>query len=311
MAAGLAVELGGRRVLEGVNLGVASGELVTLIGPNGAGKTTLLRAALGLVKPVAGRVLVDGQAPTAARAAVGYVPQRHDFAWDFPISVADAVMTGLAGKLGLGRRPKRRDWEAIADALARVELSDLATRPVGQLSGGQRQRVLVARALAPNPSLLLADEPFTGLDLPTQGLLAALFRGLAREGRAVLMTTHDVLSALEASDRLALLNRTLVAAGTPAELVNRPDVWVTAFQVGPDSPFLRAITAAVQPKAAVPGAAAASDAAQPRAVACGTAAPLGAASPNAAIPGTASAQAAALCHTAALTPASAGTVVAG
>ncbi|MDR0592856.1 MAG: anchored repeat-type ABC transporter ATP-binding subunit [Bifidobacteriaceae bacterium] len=241
---GLAVELGRRRVLEGVDLGVAAGELVTLVGPNGAGKTTLLRAALGLVKPVAGRVSVAGRDPAAGRAAVGYVPQRHEFAWDFPIAVADAVMTGLVGKLGLGRRPGRAEWQAVADALARVELAELADRPVGQLSGGQRQRVLVARALAPSPALLLADEPFTGLDLPTQGVLSALFRGLAREGRAVLMTTHDLLAALDGSDRLALLNRTLVAVGTPAELAARPQAWTEAFEVGPDSPLLRALAGA-------------------------------------------------------------------
>lgn len=240
----LAVELGGVRVLTDADLIVRRGELVGLIGPNGAGKTTLLRTVLGLLRPVAGRVLVDGRQARAGRTPIGYVPQRHDFAWDYPLSVAGAVMTGLTGRLGLIRRPGVAEWEAVADALDRVRMSSLANRPVGQLSGGQRQRVLVARALALSPTLLLLDEPFTGLDMPTQELLVELFTQLAREGRAVLMTTHDLASALYSCDRLALLNRTIIATGSSAELAVRPQVWMDTFGVGTDSPLLRILKAA-------------------------------------------------------------------
>ncbi|HEY0189158.1 MAG TPA: anchored repeat-type ABC transporter ATP-binding subunit [Cellulomonas sp.] len=240
----VAVDLGGRRVLHDVHLRVHVGELVALIGPNGAGKTTLLRTVLGLQRAAAGRVLVDGRPTRPGRAAIGYVPQRHEFAWDFPISVADAVATGLTGRLGLLRRPGAREWEAVADALDRVRMTELADRPVGQLSGGQRQRVLVARALALRPGALLLDEPFTGLDMPTQELLGALFSDLAHEGRAVLMTTHDLLGAVDGSDRIALLNRTVVAVGTPAQLVAEPDLWVATFGVGKDSALLRMLRAA-------------------------------------------------------------------
>lgn len=237
--AAVAVDLGGRRVLQDVNLAVARGELVALLGPNGAGKTTLLRAVLGLQPTAAGCVRIEGRSARPGRAAIGYVPQRHEFAWDFPISVADVVVTGLTGRLGLLRRPGRSEWEAAADALDRVRLGDLADRPVGQLSGGQRQRVLVARALALRPAVLLLDEPFTGLDLPTQELLSGLFAELAHEGRAVLMTTHDLLGAVEGADRLALLNRTITAIGTPAELARDATVWSATFGVGPDSTLVR------------------------------------------------------------------------
>lgn len=240
----VSVELGGRLVLRSADLAVGCGELVGLIGPNGAGKTTLLRTVLGLLRPTAGRVLVAGRPARPGRTPVGYVPQRHDFAWEFPASVADAVMTGLTGRLGLFRRPGQADWESVADALDRVRMAELADRPVGQISGGQRQRVLVARALALRPSLLLLDEPFTGLDMPTQELLSALFIDLAREGRAVLMTTHDLASALYACDRIALLNRTVVAAGTPAQLADDPALWMQTFGVGPDSALLRILKAA-------------------------------------------------------------------
>lgn len=237
------VELGGRPVLTGTDLTVDRGELVGLIGPNGAGKTTLLRTVLGVLAPSTGRVLVEGRTSTPGATPIGYVPQRHEFAWEFPISVADAVMTGLTGRLGLFRRPGVAHWEAVADALERVRMTELAGRPVGQLSGGQRQRVLVARALAAQPAVLLLDEPFTGLDMPTQELLSALFADLAREGRAVLMTTHDLLSALDGCDRIALLNRTIIAVGTPAQLATDPALWMTTFGVGADSALLRILTA--------------------------------------------------------------------
>ncbi|WP_036920712.1 anchored repeat-type ABC transporter ATP-binding subunit [Propionicicella superfundia] len=240
----VSVDLGGRRVLHSVDLRAHRGELVGLIGPNGAGKTTLLRTILGLLKPAAGAVTVEGRPAKPGRVPVGYIPQRLDFAWEFPISVANVVMTGLTGRLGLARRPGAAQWEAVADALDRVRMTELADRPVGQLSGGQRQRVLVARALALQPAVLLLDEPFTGLDMPTQELLSGLFADLAHEGRALLMTTHDILSALDGSDRIALLNRTIVASGTPAELAGDPSLWARTFGIGPGSALLRMVQAA-------------------------------------------------------------------
>ncbi|MGE3621325.1 MAG: anchored repeat-type ABC transporter ATP-binding subunit [Acidimicrobiia bacterium] len=237
------MDLGGRAVLRDVALEVSPGELVGLLGPNGAGKTTLLRSVLGLVRTRAGRVEVDGRRGRAARARLGYVPQRHEFAWDFPISVERAVLSGRTGRLGLLRRPGVADWRAVGEALERVHLADLRRRPVGELSGGQRQRVLVARALAVAPAVLLLDEPFTGLDVPTQELLSDLFVGLAAEDRAVLMTTHDLLGALTTCTRLVLLNGTVVAQGPPDDLRDR-QVWMRTFGVGEGSPLLRILQVA-------------------------------------------------------------------
>jgi manganese/iron transport system ATP-binding protein len=239
---GLSVELGGRRVLTGVDLTVEKGELVGLVGPNGAGKTTLLRTLMGLLRPRGGQVLVGDEPVRRGRAELGYVPQRHEFAWDFPVSVENVVMTGRTGKLGLFRRPGVADWEAVAEALDLVRMTDLRTRPVGQLSGGQRQRVLVARALALRPAVLLLDEPFTGLDMPTQELLSDLVLSLAREARAVLMTTHDLPAALHTCDRLALLNRTVIAAGTPDQLRDER-LWMDTFGIRADNPLLKILKA--------------------------------------------------------------------
>jgi manganese/iron transport system ATP-binding protein len=231
----LAVALGGRTVLRDVNLRVAGGELLGLIGPNGAGKTTLLRAVLGLVPASAGSVAVAGE-----RDAVGYVPQRHEFAWDFPISVERAVLTGRAHRIGWLRRAGRGDRALVAEALERVRMTALRERPIGELSGGQRQRVLVARALALAPGLLLLDEPFTGLDVTTQELLAGLLRELRDEGRAVVMTTHDLPAAAASCDRLCLLNGTVVADGPPQELRD-PAVWLRAFGVAESDRLLHAV----------------------------------------------------------------------
>jgi len=239
----LHVELGGREVLHHVNLAVGAGELVGLIGPNGAGKTTLLRAILALVRVRSGQILVDGRSAGSRRASIGYVPQRHEFAWDFPISVERAVLSGRTGLMGPWRRPGVADWSAVGDAIDRVRLGDLRTRPVGELSGGQRQRVLVARALALAPSTLLLDEPFTGLDMPTQELLGDLFADLAAEGKAVLMTTHDLLAALQASSRIVLLNRTVIADGTPDRLRD-PALWMRTFGISDQSPLLRVLRVA-------------------------------------------------------------------
>lgn len=227
----VAVSYGKRRVLTDVNWRVETGELVSVLGPNGAGKTTMLRAILGLV-PSQGVVRVDGLAPS--KASIGYVPQRHEFAWDFPISVEQVVMTGRTRQIGWLRTPRRADYAAVAEALRLAELTDLAGRTVGQLSGGQRQRVLIARALASQPRVLLLDEPFTGLDLPTQELLTTLHLALVSTGVTIVMTTHDLVQAMLHSDRVALVKGTIVAEGRPDELRDTA-LWGTVFGVRGDS----------------------------------------------------------------------------
>lgn len=239
---GLSVRLGRAEVLREIGFTLDAGQLVTLVGPNGAGKTTLLRSVAGLLPLTRGEVRVQGRLRRRRGGAFGYVPQRTEFAWDYPISVEEVVMTGLVGRIGLLRRPGREEWDAVGAALARVRMAEQRDRQIGQLSGGQRQRVLVARALALRSPVLLLDEPFTGLDVPTQDLLGELLGSLAREGRAVLMSTHDVASALYTSDRVLLLNTTIVDAGAPADL-RRAEPWMTTFGVAADSPFLRTLQA--------------------------------------------------------------------
>ncbi|GAA0621849.1 anchored repeat-type ABC transporter ATP-binding subunit [Kribbella sandramycini] len=237
---GVAVELAGRQVLHDVDLSIAASEHVGLIGPNGAGKTTLLRALLALLPVTAGTITINGSTPSAARGSIGYVPQRHEFVWDYPVQVRTAVMTGRTHRIGWLRRPGQTDRDAVQEALERVDLADLANRPIGELSGGQRQRVLVARALALRPQLLLLDEPFTGLDVPTQEILTRLFKDLTAEGTAILMTTHDLPAAADTCHRLCLLNGTVVADGPPEELRD-PAVWLRAFGVARSEQLLHSL----------------------------------------------------------------------
>ncbi|MFF5225023.1 anchored repeat-type ABC transporter ATP-binding subunit [Dactylosporangium sp. NPDC000521] len=226
----MGARLAGREVLADVDLAVHAGEIVGLIGPNGAGKTTLLRVVLGLLDRHAGTVSVAGQPADRVRGSIGYVPQRHEFAWDFPITVERAVRTGLTHRTRWLGRPPREHTTAARAALERVGMAGLRHRPVGELSGGQRQRVLVARALVLQPALLLLDEPFTGLDQPTQTMLTDLLRRLAGDGTALVVTTHDHTAANRLCDRICLLNRTVIADAAPDELRD-PAVWLRAFGV--------------------------------------------------------------------------------
>lgn len=236
----LSVDLAGRPVLQGVSLTVERGGFVGLVGPNGAGKTTLLRAILGLIPTKAGTIRVSGASGVQAQRRIGYVPQRLEFAWDFPIDVHGVVMSGRTSHIGWLRHPKVQDYQAVASALEKVRMTELDKRPVGELSGGQRQRVLLARALAVKPDILLLDEPFTGLDMPSQELLLELFQSLANEGTALLMSTHDLGSAMDVCSSLILLNRTVIAAGTPSDLSD-PELWMRTFDVKAKSPLLRTV----------------------------------------------------------------------
>lgn len=235
----LRVSLGGRPVLTGVDLTVRPGLVHALLGPNGAGKTTLLRAIQGLVRISSGSIEHGGQ--------IGYVPQRHDVAWDFPITAQQVVMTGLVGQIGFFRRPRVEHHRAVARALRRVRMAELRDRPIGEMSGGQRQRVMIARALALDPAVLLLDEPFTGLDMPTQELLTALFTDLAAEGTALLMTSHDLTHAMVTSDHVTLLNRTVIASDAPGRLRDE-QTWMRAFEVSATSPLLAQLGLATRSK---------------------------------------------------------------
>jgi ABC-type Mn2+/Zn2+ transport system ATPase subunit len=210
---------GATPVLEAVSFAVATARFTALIGPNGAGKTTLLHLVLGLIRPRHGRVLAFGR-PIAEREPIGYIPQRVRVPRGFPVTVRELVLMGRYGRIGLGRRPARRDRQIAERALERVGLGDLAERPFGALSGGQQQQVLIARALTGEPRLLLLDEPTTGLDPAAREAFYNLCCELQREvGMTLIAASHDIDAVARHADTVVLINRRVLAIGPPEEVL--------------------------------------------------------------------------------------------
>jgi ABC-type Mn2+/Zn2+ transport system ATPase subunit len=208
---------GGPPALRDVSLALPASTITAVVGPNGSGKSTLLKALLGLTPQVSGEVRVGGVDADQARDRIAYVPQREAVDWGFPITAADVVLMGRYPRLGLLRRPGSDDRRRVAGALARVGMDPFAARQIGALSGGQQQRVFLARALVQEASVLLLDEPMTGVDQATEEAISELLHDLRNDGATVVITTHDLESAAEDCDLLAFVNHRLVAFGPPAE----------------------------------------------------------------------------------------------
>ncbi len=224
-ARGINLSYGPARVLDGADLELRPGELLGLIGPNGAGKTSLLRVMAGLLKPEAGTLTLDGR-PLAdlsrrERArAVSYLSQGRDLHW--PLTAERLVELGRLPHLGPFSRPGAVDAAAVEDALTACDALAFRHRPVTSLSGGERARVLLARALASEPALLLADEPVAGLDPYHQLQVMEVLRARADAGTGVLVVLHDLALAARFCTRLALFEGGRVAAEGPPGRVLDP-----------------------------------------------------------------------------------------
>ncbi|MDU8943020.1 zinc ABC transporter ATP-binding protein AztA [Ovoidimarina sediminis] len=210
---GLTVSYGRSPAVFSVDVTVPKGSMTAIVGPNGAGKSTLLKAALGIVRPLAGQVSVFGRPLSRARSRVAYVPQRASVDWDFPTRVIDVVLMGLYRELGLLRRVSKADRARAAECLERVGMADFADRQIGQLSGGQQQRVFLARALAQDADLYLLDEPFAGVDAATEKAIISVLKALRAEGRTVVAVHHDLSTVPEYFDRVLMINVRKIAEG--------------------------------------------------------------------------------------------------
>ena len=216
---------GGPPVLRDVDLTVSPGELVAIAGPNGGGKTTLVRLALGLERPDTGRALLYGEPAHrfSRRATLGYLAQRAQLDLDAPATVAEVVAAGRLAAGGLLGPLRRRERAIIDESIDRVGLTAQRGRPLAKLSGGQQQRAFIAKALAGQPSLLVLDEPTTGVDVESQEALAALLDRLHRElAVTVLYVSHEFGAIERYVERLVLVRGRIVFDGPPAEL---PAVW--------------------------------------------------------------------------------------
>ena len=218
--------------LEGVSLVVEPGRIVGLIGMNGSGKSTLFATIMGQRRPDRGSVLLGGTTPRDARrrGLVGYVPQSEAVDWAFPVSVRDVVMMGRYGRQGFTRRVRQVDRDAVASALARVELTEYADRQIGQLSGGQKKRAFLARAIAQDARILLLDEPFAGVDKRSEATIVRLLRELSAAGDAILVSTHDLHALPALADDAVLLMRRVLFQGAVSEAL-RPERLALAFGI--------------------------------------------------------------------------------
>jgi iron complex transport system ATP-binding protein len=222
-----------RPALDGVTLDAPRGVITAVVGPNGSGKSTLVRTLLGRVAPLSGTITIDGMAlPRGSREAlarrVAVVTQREEP--PFPIQVREYVALGRLPHRGAWGRETNVDREAIDLALARAEVGALAERSVHDLSGGEWQRVRFARALAQAGEAFVADEPTTFLDVGHEMIVFELMGALAREGRAVLLVSHQLNLVARFADRLVLLEAGRVAAAGSVNDVMRADILERVYQ---------------------------------------------------------------------------------
>ncbi len=218
-AEALTVELEGNLVLDNVSFDAGPGCLMGVVGPNGAGKSTLFNVIVSLLPATSGRVLVHGRPIGETRDLVAYVPQSERVNWRLPMSAWDVVMQGRTRRIGWFRRPGKADKAAAEDALKKVGMWDRRSSLVAELSGGQRQRVFVARALAQGADVLLLDEAFSGVDIPSQESLVSVLTDLRDEGRTILLSSHDVNHLSHYCDECLCINCRVCACGAPNDVL--------------------------------------------------------------------------------------------
>jgi zinc transport system ATP-binding protein len=211
--AGVGLALGNTRILEDVSFSIPAGTIHCIVGANGGGKTSLVRSLVGQM-PHTGRISIEWR----DNRVIGYVPQQLDFDRSLPITVANFMaMTCQRRPVFLGVPKAQR--VLIHDALQRLGMDGKQHARLGSLSGGERQRVLFAQAMIPEPSLLILDEPMTGLDLDGKQIIEDAIREFARGGGTVVWINHDIVQVNEIADGLTYINRKVLLHGAPREVL--------------------------------------------------------------------------------------------
>jgi manganese transport system ATP-binding protein len=216
----------GKIALHSASLQLEAGTICGLVGMNGAGKSTLFKSVMGFVKPVSGKVLINGLPIRLVqkRSLVAYVPQTEEVDWNFPVSVHDVVMMGRYGYMNFLRMPRSLDQQVVRESLQRVEMWEMRDRQIGELSGGQKKRAFFARALAQQGKVFLLDEPFAGVDVKTEKLMINLLIELRDAGYTILISTHDLDSITTFCDQVVLINRTILAYGETSEVFTEENI---------------------------------------------------------------------------------------
>jgi zinc/manganese transport system ATP-binding protein len=214
------VQLGGRKILQDMQMTINEGEFIVVLGPNGAGKSTLLKLLLGLLKPGAGEIRILGNTPRRGNQMIGYAPQHRTLEAELALRARDLVGFGLDGHhWGIGL-PNRKRTLRIEQALAEVDALSFADAPVSQLSGGEQQRLLIAQSLLTDPRLLLLDEPLSNLDIAHQREIVSLVARVCRTRHvSVILVAHDINPLLDVVDRVIYIANGRSAIGTPREVI--------------------------------------------------------------------------------------------
>ena len=213
----------GQAVLSEVSLRIMPGDFVGFLGPSGSGKTTLLRTILGATRIFSGRAKVNGRKVDRRRSPAGYVPQLETIDWNFPVTVGEVVMMGYTRRNPFFPWHRQEDWRAARSIMERLGIAHLEGRHIRQLSGGQQQRVFLARALVSNPSLLLLDEPTSGVDIKTRDEVMHLLHELNHQGITIAMTTHEINAVAAHLPWLVCIKGHVLAEGPPSEVIS-PDI---------------------------------------------------------------------------------------
>ena len=203
----------GNEVLKDISFEFSKGKIIGIVGPNGAGKSTMIKAILGLIPRDKGKVEIDGESIQKARKRVAYVPQRNDLDWDFPINVLDTVILGTYPRLGILKKPGKKEKEKALLALEKVGMTSFQKRQIGELSGGQQQRIFLARALVQDADLFFLDEPFVGIDSKSESTIMEILNELKALGKTIFVVHHDLSKVETYFDELILLNKEIIETG--------------------------------------------------------------------------------------------------
>ena len=216
----------GHRALWNASFEIPCSTITALVGVNGAGKSTLFKAIMGFLPISEGTININGNNVSDALKTnlISYVPQSEEVDWSFPVLVKDVVMMGRYGHMGFLRIAKKSDHFAVEKALSRVGMLEYSNNQIGELSGGQRKRVFLARAIAQEGSIILLDEPFTGIDVKTEDQIINLLNEFRKEGKVMLISTHNLGSVPEYCDRSILIKGTILKYGLTENVFTRENL---------------------------------------------------------------------------------------
>lgn len=209
----LTIAYNDKPVLWDNNIDFVKNSITAIVGPNGAGKSTLLKGILGLKKILSGKIEIEGKNLKDVKKEIAYIPQSSSVNWDFPTTVFDVVLMGRYVHCGWIKRPNKIDKKKALDAIEKIGLSQYRDRQISQLSGGQKQRVFIARAIASDANIYFMDEPLSGVDKKTEGIIMEFLRDSQKMGKTSIVVHHDLNTIKKYFDHLVIINKRIIAQG--------------------------------------------------------------------------------------------------